>query len=392
VSEPLLSIRGLVTEFSTSDGVVHAVDGVSYDVHPGETLGVVGESGSGKSVTVMSILRLIPQPPGRIAAGEIWLEDRNLLDLDEDELREVRGREIAMIFQDPMTSLNPVLTVGSQIAEAIQTHDKQVAEAEARRRVVELLELVGVPNAAARFGQYPHEYSGGMRQRAMIAMAIANRPKILIADEPTTALDVTIQAQVLQVLKTAQEETQAGTILITHDLGVIAEMADRVVVMYGGKVVETGTVDDIFHHPSHPYTLGLLSSLPRAGKQVERLAPIPGQPPSLINLPAGCSFHPRCRMSQGRDRCRTEVPELLQLGQGRASACHFPEELPQEIARVEAATGVGIEHDVPPANPATGVGIEHDVPPVDPATGVGIEHDVPPADPASAQHERQEGN
>ncbi|MGM0618550.1 MAG: ABC transporter ATP-binding protein [Actinomycetota bacterium] len=358
MSEPLLSIRNLVTEFSTPDGVVHAVDGVSYDVHPSETLGVVGESGSGKSVTVMSILRLIPQPPGRIADGEIWLEDRNLLELDDDELRRVRGQEIAMIFQDPMTSLNPVLTVGSQIAEAIQTHDKQIAAAEARRRVVELLELVGVPNAAARFGQYPHEYSGGMRQRAMIAMAIANQPKILIADEPTTALDVTIQAQVLQVLQTAQEETSAGTILITHDLGVIAEMADRVVVMYGGKVVETGTVDDIFHHPSHPYTLGLLSSLPRAGKQVERLAPIPGQPPSLINLPSGCAFHPRCRMSQGRDRCRTEVPELVPLGEGRASACHFHEELPEEIARIEAATGVGIEHDVPapetpPAQPDT---------------------------------------
>ena len=248
-----------------------------------------------------------------------------------------------MIFQDPMTSLNPVLTVGLQIAEAIQTHDKKVSDAEARRRVVELLELVGVPNAAARFGQYPHEYSGGMRQRAMIAMAIANRPKILIADEPTTALDVTIQAQVLQVLKTAQEETKAGTILITHDLGVIAEMADRVVVMYGGKVVETGAVDDIFHNPSHPYTLGLLSSLPRAGKQVERLEPIPGQPPSLINLPGGCSFHPRCRMSQGRDRCRTEIPELIELGDGRASACHFHDELSEEIARMQAVTGVEID-------------------------------------------------
>ncbi len=345
MAEPLLSIRDLVTEFSTPDGVVHAVDGVSYDVYPGETVGVVGESGSGKSVTVMSILRLIPEPPGRIANGEILLEGRNLLELSDGDLRKVRGKDIAMVFQDPMTSLNPVLTVGSQIAEAITTHDAKVNDAEARRRTVELLELVGVPNAAARFGQYPHEYSGGMRQRAMIAMAIANRPKILIADEPTTALDVTIQAQVLDVLSTAQKETNAGTILITHDLGVIAEMADRVVVMYGGRVVETGTVDDIFHNPTHPYTLGLLSSLPRTDRQVERLEPIPGQPPSLINLPQGCAFHPRCRMSAGRDQCRTEVPELLQLGAGRASACHFHEELPEEIARIEAAMGLEFGSD-----------------------------------------------
>ena len=345
MTEPLLSIRDLVTEFSTPDGVVHAVDGVSYDVHPGETLGVVGESGSGKSVTVMSILRLIPEPPGRIAGGEIWLEDRNLLELSDDELRQVRGKDIAMIFQDPMTSLNPVLTVGSQIAEAITTHDSKVNDAEARRRTVELLELVGVPNAAARFGQYPHEYSGGMRQRAMIAMAIANQPKILIADEPTTALDVTIQAQVLEVLSKAQKETNAGTILITHDLGVIAEMADRVVVMYGGRVVETGTVEDIFHNPSHPYTLGLLSSLPRTDRRVDRLEPITGQPPSLINLPKGCAFHPRCRMSAGRDTCRTEVPELVELGDGRASACHFHDELPEEIARIEAAMGLDFGRD-----------------------------------------------
>ena len=342
MTEPLLSIRDLVTEFSTPDGIVHAVDGVSYDVYPGETVGVVGESGSGKSVTVMSILGLIPQPPGRIASGEILLEGRDLLQFSEDDLRDVRGKDIAMVFQDPMTSLNPVLTVGDQIAEAITTHVRKMANDEARRRSIELLELVGVPNAAARFSQYPHEYSGGMRQRAMIAMAIANQPKILIADEPTTALDVTIQAQVLDVLRKAQGETNAGTILITHDLGVIAEMADRVVVMYGGKVVETGTVDDIFHNPTHPYTLGLLSSLPRADRRVDRLEPIPGQPPSLINLPKGCSFHPRCRMSAGRDRCRTEVPALEVLGEGRSSACHFHEEMPEEIARIQAATGVEV--------------------------------------------------
>jgi oligopeptide/dipeptide ABC transporter ATP-binding protein len=343
--EPLLSIRGLVTEFSTPDGVVHAVDGVSYDVYPGETLGVVGESGSGKSVTVMSVLGLIPQPPGRIAAGEILLEGRNLLDLEVKELRKVRGKEIAMIFQDPMTSLNPVLTVGYQIAEAITTHDGDISEEDARKRVVELLELVGVPNAEDRFDRYPHEYSGGMRQRAMIAMAIANQPKVLIADEPTTALDVTIQAQVLEVLQRAQDETHAGTILITHDLGVIAEMADRVVVMYGGRVVETGTVDEIFHSPRHPYSLGLLSSLPRPDVDLERLEPIPGNPPSLINLPSGCSFHPRCRLGTGRERCRTEVPALYDLGGGRHSACHYHDEMDAEIHRVERTTGATIEAD-----------------------------------------------
>jgi oligopeptide/dipeptide ABC transporter ATP-binding protein len=346
MTEPLLSIRGLVTEFATPDGVVHAVDGVSYDVYPGETLGVVGESGSGKSVTVMSVLGLIPQPPGKISAGEILLEGRNLLELSPRELRKVRGKDIAMIFQDPMTSLNPVLTVGYQIAEAITTHDPDVDEDEARKRVVHLLEIVGVPNATERFDQYPHEYSGGMRQRAMIAMAIANQPKVLVADEPTTALDVTIQAQVLEVLEKAQEETQAGTILITHDLGVIAEMADRVVVMYGGRVVETGTVDEIFHAPRHPYTLGLLSSLARPNQDLERLEPIPGQPPSLINLPSGCAFHPRCHLGEGRKRCRTEVPPLYDLGPARGSACHYHEEMVKEIHRVEEETGATIEGDV----------------------------------------------
>jgi oligopeptide/dipeptide ABC transporter ATP-binding protein len=341
--DPLLSIRGLVTEFSTPDGVVHAVDGVSYDVYPGETLGVVGESGSGKSVTVMSVLGLIPQPPGRIAAGEILLEGRNLLDLEVKELRKIRGKDIAMIFQDPMTSLNPVLRVGDQIAEAITTHDPDLQEDDVRKRVVDLLELVGVPNADDRYDRYPHEYSGGMRQRAMIAMAIANQPKILIADEPTTALDVTIQAQVLEVLRRAQQETNAGTILITHDLGVIAEMADRVVVMYGGRVVETGTVDEIFHSPRHPYTLGLLSSLPRPDQDLERLEPIPGNPPSLINLPSGCSFHPRCKLGAGRERCRTEVPPAYDVGDGRLSACHYHGEMAAEIQRIERTTGAKID-------------------------------------------------
>jgi oligopeptide/dipeptide ABC transporter ATP-binding protein len=255
----------------------------------------------------------------------------------------VRGKDIAMVFQDPMTSLNPVLTVGSQIAEAISTHEPELSDDDVRKRVVDLLELVGVPNADDRYDRYPHEYSGGMRQRAMIAMAIANQPKVLIADEPTTALDVTIQAQVLEVLKTAQDETNAGTILITHDLGVIAEMADRVVVMYGGRVVETGTVDEIFHSPRHPYTLGLLSSLPRPDVDLERLEPIPGNPPSLINLPSGCAFHPRCKLGAGRNRCRTEIPPRHDLGGGRVSACHFHEEMESEIHRVERTTGATID-------------------------------------------------
>jgi oligopeptide/dipeptide ABC transporter ATP-binding protein len=336
---PVLSIRDLVTEFDTPDGVVNAVNGVSYDVYPGETLGVVGESGSGKSVTVMSVLGLIPQPPGRIAGGEIMFGGRNLLDLSPAELRDVRGKDIGIIFQDPMTSLNPVHKVGRQIAEAMIVH-RDLSDDAARKETVELLERVGVPNAADRYDQYPHEYSGGMRQRAMVAMAIANNPKLLIADEPTTALDVTIQAQVLDVIREAQEETHAATILITHDLGLVAEMADRVVVMYGGKVVESGDVHTIFHAPRHPYTLGLMSSLPRLDQDLKRLEPIVGQPPSLINLPPGCSFHPRCRLSRGRDRCRTEVPPLLQVDSGgHRSACHFHDEVGEELHRIEAETG-----------------------------------------------------
>ncbi len=342
--QPILSIRDLVTEFVTPDGVVHAVDHVSYDVYPGETVGVVGESGSGKSVTAMSVLGLIPQPPGRISNGEIIFEDRDLLTLSHKQLRRIRGKDIAMVFQDPMTSLNPVLTIGAQMAEAVTTHE-DVSDEVARKRCVELLELVNVPDADARFDQYPHEFSGGMRQRAMIAMAIANQPKLLIADEPTTALDVTIQAQVLEVLETAQDETNAGTILITHDLGLIAEMADRVVVMYGGRVVETGDVDQIFHSPRHPYTLGLMASLPRLDTDLERLEPIPGSPPSLISLPSGCAFHPRCRLGAGRARCRTDEPPLYQLGDGHASACHFHDEMRLEIERIEQTTGASIAEE-----------------------------------------------
>jgi oligopeptide/dipeptide ABC transporter ATP-binding protein len=340
VPDPVLSVRGLTTEFVTSAGAVKAVTDVSWDLHPGETLGVVGESGSGKTVTAMSILGLVPCPPGRIVTGEILFEGRDLLQLPEKSLRQVRGREIGMIFQDPMTSLNPVLTVGDQIAEALRLHDRAMSREAARKRTIDLLTSVGVPNPEVRYDQYPHEHSGGMRQRAMIAMAIANNPKVLIADEPTTALDVTIQAQVLDVLRTAQEQTGAATVLITHDLALIAEHADRVVVMYGGKVVEVADVFSIFSSCRHPYTLGLMSSLPRLDVDVDQLEPIPGAPPNLIDLPTGCSFHPRCRVSKGREICRTEVPPLRDVGDGIASACHFAEEVPAERAVVSGEMGI----------------------------------------------------
>ena len=342
MTEPVLSIRDLVVEFDTTDGVVHAVDGVSYDVFPGETIGVVGESGSGKSVTVMASLGLIQMPPGRIVSGEVLYRGKNIIGLRDEELRKIRNKEVAMIFQDPMTSLNPVFKVGAQIAEALLVHDEDLSEEDAKKRTIDLLEMVGVPNPSRRYDQYPHEYSGGMRQRAMIAMAMANQPSVLIADEPTTALDVTIQAQVLEVMKVAMEETGAGTILITHDLGVVAEMADRVAVMYAGRVVETGTVDEIFHSPRHPYTLGLMMSLPRVTGDMEKLLPIPGNPPSVINLPPGCAFHPRCRMSEGRELCRTKIPEIVQAGEGHGSACHFPDEVAIEAEREAAVTGLEV--------------------------------------------------
>jgi oligopeptide/dipeptide ABC transporter ATP-binding protein len=328
MAAPVLEIRDLTVEFDTEDGIVKAVTGVSYDLLQGEVLGVIGESGSGKSVSVMTMLGLIPRPPGRIVQGEAVFRGENLLTMPKRKLRDIRGGPMAMIFQDPMTSLNPVLRVGDQIAEAIKVHNRGVSDEAARQRTIELLRLVGVPNADQRFDQYPHEYSGGMRQRAMIAMAIANSPSILIADEPTTALDVTIQAQIIEVLKTAQQETHAATILITHDLGLIAELADRVVVMYAGRVVEMGDVYTIFNSPRHPYTVGLMNSLAKLEGDQEQLLPIPGQPPSLISPPPGCAFHPRCLLSQGRTRCRTEVPPLRPVGApDHLSACHFAEEL-----------------------------------------------------------------
>jgi oligopeptide/dipeptide ABC transporter ATP-binding protein len=340
VAEPLLSIRDLVVEFSTEDGIVQAVDGVTYDLYPGETLGIVGESGSGKSVSTMSILGLIPQPPGRIVRGEALFKGRDLLKVGKKELRRIRGNDLAMVFQDPMTSLNPVLKVGYQIGEAIKTHHPDVKDDAVKKRAVELLKLVGVPNPERRVDQYPHEFSGGMRQRAMIAMSIANEPSVLIADEPTTALDVTIQAQILEVLKKAQEETHAATILITHDLGLIAELADRVIVMYAGKVVELGDVHTIFTSPRHPYTVGLMDSLPKLTADEEWLRPIPGQPPSLISRPPGCPFHPRCFLSQGRVRCREEEPPLRPVGgTAHLSACHFAEELEGRVGHLVEPVG-----------------------------------------------------
>ena len=338
--DPILELRNLTVEFATEDGVVHAVTEVSYDLHPGEILGIVGESGSGKSVSMLAVLGLIPMPPGRIASGEALYKGKNLLEMPKSELRKLRGGEIAMIFQDPMTCLNPVLTIGDQISEAVVIHNPGTGDGDAMKRAVELLDLVGVPYPERRVEQYPHEFSGGMRQRAMIAMAIANNPSVLVADEPTTALDVTIQAQIVEVLKTAQRETHAATVLITHDLGLIAELADRVVVMYAGRVVELGDVYTIFNSPGHPYTIGLMNSLARLDTDQERLEPIPGQPPSMVNRPPGCAFHPRCAHSQGREVCRTDIPELRIFGEGgeHRSACHFSDEL-----AARHVVGVGAE-------------------------------------------------
>jgi peptide/nickel transport system ATP-binding protein len=356
---PLLSLRDVSVDFHTPEGVVHAVDRVSLDVRPGEVLGVVGESGCGKTVTALSVLGLVPSPPGRVHGGQILFQGRDLLTASKPELRKVRGAEISMIFQDPQSSLNPVLSIGQQISGVLRAHDRRLSTAAARSRAVELLTKVGVPDAATRIGEYPHQWSGGMCQRAMIAMAIANHPKLLIADEPTTALDVTIQAQVLDVLREAQRETGAGIILITHDLGVVAEMADRVAVMYAGRVVETGPVEDIFWVPRHPYTAGLMRSLPRLDGDVRPLEPIPGQPPSLIRRPSGCAFQPRCGLGGARDRCSTEAPELARAsGDGHWSACHFQDETPVRIrlgpstgstsARSVARTARGADGPAPP--------------------------------------------
>ncbi|HEX6447612.1 MAG TPA: ABC transporter ATP-binding protein [Streptosporangiales bacterium] len=329
--EPLLSAAGIRTCFRTELGEVTAVDGVSFDLFPGETVAIVGESGSGKSVTVMSLMGLVAKPAGRVVAGSVKFGGRDLLRLSEKQLRRIRGRDIAMVFQDPMSSLNPVLTVGYQTQEALRLHDRSLSAKQARARAVELLTDVGIPSPEKSFNAYPHEYSGGMRQRVLIAMAMANDPQVFIADEPTTALDVTIQAQVLRVLKHAQKRTGAATILVTHDLGLVAEMADRVLVMYAGRVIESGDVDTIFYRPKHPYTVGLLASRPRLDREVQELRVIKGQPPNLLALPSGCSFRPRCAFHGDRAICAEKVPGLQQLGDGHTSACHFAAELPDRV-------------------------------------------------------------
>jgi oligopeptide transport system ATP-binding protein len=315
----LLEVKNLKTQFFTQDGVVHAVNGISYHVDSGETVAIVGESGSGKSVGVMSLIRLIPQPPGKIVDGEVIFDGQDLLKLKEDELREIRGNRIAMIFQDPMTSLNPVLTIGRQITEAIELHLNMNKE-QARKRAVQLLEMVGIPGAESRLDDYPHQFSGGMRQRVMIAMGLSCDPQLLIADEPTTALDVTIQAQIVDLVRRLQDELGMAIIWITHDLGVVAGMADRVLVMYSGFIVEEGNVNDIYAHPRHPYTLGLLRSIPRLdlGRQ-KRLIPIDGLPPDLLEPPTHCPFAPRCSFVQ--DKCWQENPTLVEVTPGHKAAC-----------------------------------------------------------------------
>jgi peptide/nickel transport system ATP-binding protein len=331
MADSLLSVRGLATAFHTDRGLVHAVDEVSFDVDEGSSLAIVGESGCGKSVTALSIMRLVPEPPGEILSGELLFRGRDLLKLPEKEMRGVRGAQISMIFQEPMTSLNPVYTVGSQIVEAIRIH-RRVSRRAARDRAVEMLRLVGIPSAEERVSAYPHQLSGGMRQRVMIAMALSCEPALLIADEPTTALDVTIQAQILDLLRRLQSELKMSVIFITHDLGVVAEFASQVVVMYAGRVVETGTVEKLFAEPLHPYTRGLLKSMPPIGVLhhqggLRRLPTIEGLVPDPAHLPPGCRFAERCALRAekpaGWERCTEEEPELVQVPEGRTSRCYF---------------------------------------------------------------------
>ena len=315
----LLQVEGLQTHFFTSAGVVKAVDGISYEVGEGETVAVVGESGCGKSVGALSILRLIPDPPGRIVGGSIRFGGRDLLALSEEEIRRIRGREIGMIFQEPMTSLNPVLTIGLQLGETLRQH-LGLSQDAAEARAVELLAMVGIADPARRVDQYPHHLSGGMRQRVMIALALSCHPKLIIADEPTTALDVTIQAQILELMKDLTRRLGVALIIITHNLGVVARYADRVNVMYAGRIVESGTARQIYYGPSHPYTLALLRSVPRMDRpRKARLDPVEGQPPDLLRLGAGCAFHPRC--SFAAPRCREMAPDLEPVAEGHISAC-----------------------------------------------------------------------
>jgi peptide/nickel transport system ATP-binding protein len=321
MGEPLLEVKDLKVVFPTEDGLVKAVDGVSFSVSPGETLGVVGESGSGKSVTFLTVMGLVTKREARIS-GQVLFRGQDLLKLPDEEIREIRGAKISMIFQDPLTALNPVHRVGNQIAEVFIAHGK-LSKKEALEESINLLQLVGIPQPRDRARQYPHEFSGGMRQRAMIAMALALNPDVLIADEPTTALDVTVQAQILDLIDRLKEEFDASVVMVTHDLGVVAEHCDEIMVMYAGRIVEYGDRRDIYYGAHHPYTWGLMQSISRIDQErSERLRPIKGQPPSLINVPRGCPFHPRCPYVM--DICRTEVPPLLPSNGHHAAACHLP--------------------------------------------------------------------
>jgi oligopeptide transport system ATP-binding protein len=315
----LLEVKDLETRFFTQEGIVKAVNGISYDLGEGETLGIVGESGCGKSVSVLSMMRLIPSPPGKITGGEVRFEERDLLKMDLEQMRHVRGNRIAMVFQDPMTSLNPVLTIGRQVSEALELH-MGMDKGQALRRSIELLEMVGIPRAEDRVRDYPHQFSGGMRQRVMIAMALSCNPQILIADEPTTALDVTIQAQIVELVKRLRDEIGMAVIWITHDLGVVAGLVDKVNVMYAGYIAEMGPVKEIYHRPRHPYTIGLLGSLPRLDESARaKLTSIEGLPPDLVAPPPGCPFAPRCDYVS--DRCLTENPQLEAVGLEHKVAC-----------------------------------------------------------------------
>ncbi|MBI3071579.1 MAG: ABC transporter ATP-binding protein [Deltaproteobacteria bacterium] len=334
VGDVILSVCDLRTHFRGEEGIVKAVDGVSFDLRRGGVLGIVGESGSGKSVTNLSILRLIPDPPGRIVGGEILFHRQNLLSVTDAEMRKVRGNRISMIFQDPMTSLNPYLTVGRQLTEVLEEHFA-ASPADARRQSIDMLARVGIPEPENRIDQYPHQFSGGMRQRVMIAMALLCKPEILIADEPTTAVDVTIQAQILDLIGSLRRDLGTAVILVTHDLGVVAGMADEILVMYAGRVVERGTADDIFHRPSHPYTLGLLRSIPRLDTSESRLVPIRGTPPDLARLDAGCPFRPRCDFAEAR--CSESYPPTRTVGAATHEAACFvdPATAPTTTPRAE---------------------------------------------------------
>ncbi|WP_312470099.1 ABC transporter ATP-binding protein [Neobacillus sp.] len=327
--EKILQIKDLHVSFSTYGGEVKAVRGVSFDLHKGETLAIVGESGCGKSVTSQSIMRLIPEPPGKIHGGEIIFKNNDLIKLKEHEMRKIRGANISMIFQDPMTALNPTITIGEQIMEGIVQHEK-LTRTQAKRVALEMLKLVGIPNPELRLKQYPHQFSGGMRQRIVIAMALVCRPDVLIADEPTTALDVTIQAQILELFKDIQKKTGVSIILITHDLGVVAQVADRIAVMYAGRIVELGTRREIFYQPQHPYTQGLLQSVPRLDIEMEELIPIPGTPPDLFSPPLGCAFAARCPFAM--EVCKRVYPFKTQMSNKHHVDCWLQDERAQKLA------------------------------------------------------------